>query len=364
MSNIYPLAVSFDAGADGAVSHAEKLHVNLIAKRTITVDGNLDDWKGVLPQSVFATSNQGPSLEEAAWLPFNKFSTTQKPGFATGYLAYDDKNFYFAAKIADNTPSPGTIRYEKRNDDDYFYPAVSYEYDPLKTLLKKDETWQESTREKGALFLPKSTTARSFTAWSSVSKAFAVDFDLTANSYQQVALYFVDWDSYKLGRRYVTLEVHDAATDKLLAKSSVSEYGSGTYVNLLLAGKVRLVLRTQSTFLSASLSGIFFDPATADKQPSGDGAAQFLGTDLTTGADWSAKYGHDGYLIVGADPALPLTPRSPFRRSSRRRITRGPRACGAIPIASGPTCRSAARPINSITWRSRSTSCRRTRKAT
>ena len=91
--------------ADGYSAHQENLHVNVIAKRTITIDGDLDDWKDVLPQPVYASGNQGPSLMESAWLPFNKFSNTQKPGFATGYLAYDDKNLYFAAKIADNTPS-------------------------------------------------------------------------------------------------------------------------------------------------------------------------------------------------------------------------------------------------------------------
>ena len=304
--NTYPLHFKFDAGADGWSTHEENLHVNLIAKRTIRVDGNLDDWKGVLPEPVHATGNQGPSLMEAAWLPFNKFSTTQKPGFATGYLAYDDKNFYFAAKIADNTPSPGTIRYATRNDDAYFYPPVAYEYDPLKTFLKKDETWSESLREKAALFLPNSTTERSFTAWSSVAKAFAVDLDLPVDTCKQVSFYFVDWDPYKTGRRYVTIEAQDRASGKPLAKTFVEQYGSGTYVRLLLSGKVRVIFRSQSGFLSASLSGIFFDPPQKDKAPSGDATAELAGNDLTTGAKWQGTYGQDGYEIVGAPAALPV----------------------------------------------------------
>jgi len=295
-SNTYALDFKFDAGADGSVAHQENLHANVIAKRTITIDGNLDDWKGVLPETVVASGNQGPSLMEAAWLPFNKFSTTQKPGVATGYLACDDKNFYFAAKIAMSGPSPATIRYAKRNDDDYFYPQKSYELDPLTTLLKKDETWQEPLREKAALFLPGSTTERSHTAWSSVSKAFAVDLDLPKTDPKQVAFYFVDWDDYKLGRRFVTIDVQDAATGKSILKTSVSEYGPGTYVKLNLSGKVRVVFRGQ-TFLPASLSGIFFDPATA-----GPGLA---GTDLKTGANWQGTYGHDGYNVIGAPPSYP-----------------------------------------------------------
>ena len=302
--NTYPLDFKFDAGADGIAEHHEKLHVNVIAKRTITIDGNLEDWKGVLPQVVYATGNQGPSLMEAAWLPFNKFTTSQKPGLASGYLAYDDKYLYFAAKIAEGAPSAGTIRYEKRNDDDYFYPPTAYEYDPIKTLLKKDETWQEPVREKAALFLPDSTTERSHTAWSSVAKAFAVDLDLPAGSYKQVAFYFADWDPYQLGRRWVTIEVQDAVTGKSLAKTEVKQYGPGTYVKLLLAGKVRVIFRGQS-FLAASLSGIFFDPSTSEKIPQGDNAAVLAGTDIKTAGKWQPAYGHDGYNVIGAPASYP-----------------------------------------------------------
>jgi hypothetical protein len=301
--NTYALDFKFDAGADGSVEHQEKLHVNQIAKRTITIDGNLDDWKGVLPETVYATGNQGPSQMEAAWLPFNKFSASQKPGVATGYLACDDKYFYFAAKIASSGPSPGTIRYAKRNDDDYFYPQTSYEYDPATTYLKKDETWQEPLREKAALFLPGSTE-RSYTAWSSVSKAFAVDLDLPVDSLKQVAFYFVDWDDYKLGRRYVTIDVQDAATGKSLLKTSASEYGPGEYVKLNLAGKVRVIFRGQ-TFLPASLSGIFFDSTSVDHVLMGEASASLAGTDIKTGANWQGTYGHDGYLVIGASPSYP-----------------------------------------------------------
>ncbi len=124
-SNTYPLAVTFDAGADGRARLTEDVHVNLIARRTITVDGNLDDWKGVLPQTVTAGS-AARSLTEVAWFPFKPFNPSVGAGFATGYLAYDDQNFYFAAKVADATPDAGTVRFAARNDDEYFYPATSH----------------------------------------------------------------------------------------------------------------------------------------------------------------------------------------------------------------------------------------------
>ena len=122
--NTYPLLATFEAGADGRAQLAEDIHVNQIARRTITVDGNLGDWKGIMPQTV----TSGPavrSLTEAAWFPFQSFDPKVGAGFATGYLAYDDDNFYFAAKVADATPDAGTVRFATRDDGEYFYPATS-----------------------------------------------------------------------------------------------------------------------------------------------------------------------------------------------------------------------------------------------
>ncbi len=126
-SNLYPLALRFDAGADGAAVHEETMRVNCIAKRTITVDGKLDDWQGVLPQEMHFNGQQTATLTEKAWLPFEKFDESAKQGLAIGYLAYDEKNFYFAAKIADTTPDPGMPRFATRDDEGYFYPQTSYE---------------------------------------------------------------------------------------------------------------------------------------------------------------------------------------------------------------------------------------------
>lgn len=123
-SNTYPLSVSFDGGTGGKLTHRENAHCNVIARRTITVDGKLDDWQGTLPQTVTAGA-ASRTLTEAAWFPFKTFDAGVGAGFATGYLAYDDRNFYFAAKVADSTPDPGMVRFATRDDDAYFYPDVS-----------------------------------------------------------------------------------------------------------------------------------------------------------------------------------------------------------------------------------------------
>ena len=136
-SNSYPLVADFDAGPDGRTVHREVIHVNFVAKRTIVVDGNLDDWKGILPQIVPGVEMKA-GLTEEAWLPFKNFARSTSEGLATIYLAYDDVNFYFAAKIADSTPDPGMVRFGSRDDDSYFYPDHATGLDGLKLDWPKD----------------------------------------------------------------------------------------------------------------------------------------------------------------------------------------------------------------------------------
>jgi len=304
-NNTYAMKMTFDAGADGVSPWEEDLHVNQIAHRTIKIDGDLSDWKGVLPQTIMPSSQTGPTLTEQAWLPYMKFDQNAAQGLSTGYLAYDDKYFYFAAKVSDSTPDGGTLRFAKEDDDQFFYPKVSYEYDPHETLLKKDTTWVQPIRTDGALFLPQSTTQRSFGEWLSVVGAFAVDLDLPAD-YKKVTFYSIDSDDNKNGRRRYWLEVQDRDSGKTLARQEVTDYGLGRYISFLVSGKVRVIFRAENGF-GATLSGIFFDPAGPQTPPSpGGNAAVLLGVDDKTGPTWQGNYGQDGYEIIGSavqDPA-------------------------------------------------------------
>ena len=115
--NNYKLSATFEGGPDGTVTHAELMHVNSIARRTVTIDGDLSDWQGVIPQ----TAAQPVKINESekAYLPFQNWDRQSGGGTATAWLAYDDRYFYFAARV----PSmDGLPRFETRNDDDYFYP--------------------------------------------------------------------------------------------------------------------------------------------------------------------------------------------------------------------------------------------------
>lgn len=138
--NSYALKATFDATADGKVTHNETLHANVIARVTPVIDGRLDDWKEALPQPVVLDGVVKPSTEELAWRPWEKFEARTAKGFAMGYVGYDEQFFYFACKIADKTADAGMHRMENSNDDEWFYPE---------TVTGKDGkkyTWPEGVR--------------------------------------------------------------------------------------------------------------------------------------------------------------------------------------------------------------------------
>jgi len=71
--------------------------------------------KPVLPQIVSESGQSAPTMAEACWWPMRRFDKSMKKGAATGYVAADDSYFYFATKVADDTPHPGLPRYENLN---------------------------------------------------------------------------------------------------------------------------------------------------------------------------------------------------------------------------------------------------------
>lgn len=147
--NLYPCKVRFDAGANSVAEHEEILRVNVIAWRSIRVDGDLKDWEGVLPQMMVGEGID-VSKTEQAYLPFKPFKPTQGENFAVVYFACDDEAFYLSAKIADTTPYEGNVRFETRDDDSYFYPKVCYEVKPdpnePSRFIRRELVWPEGVR--------------------------------------------------------------------------------------------------------------------------------------------------------------------------------------------------------------------------
>jgi hypothetical protein len=133
-ANNYKLLATFDAGQDGVRKHAELIHANVIARRSITTDGNLADWQGTLPQA--SAQTVGVNASEKAYLPFQNWDRQDGGGSVTAWLAADDHYFYLAAKVP---RMDGLIRYETRNDDEFFYPAKV-------TSEGKELTWPAGVR--------------------------------------------------------------------------------------------------------------------------------------------------------------------------------------------------------------------------
>jgi hypothetical protein len=147
--NLYPCTVHFDAQRDGTAEHRETLRVNVVARRRIAVDGDLQDWQGVLPQ-VLQGEGIAPSATEQAYLPFKPFAKDITEGSAMLYFACDERYFYLAAKVADSTPYEGNVRFETRDDDAYFYPKVCYEVvtDPNQPdrKMRRELVWPDGVR--------------------------------------------------------------------------------------------------------------------------------------------------------------------------------------------------------------------------
>lgn len=306
--NVYPLRVEFDAGNDGSVVREESIHVNVISNRAITVDGNLDDWTDVVPQTLGA-AGIGANLTEKAWLPFTKFDESVAQGLATGYLAYDAENFYFAARISDSTPDDGMVRFETRDDDQYFYPEVAFRYDESATTVKLDKVVSNPILNREFLELPRATggtgeggeNERSKTVWESLSTSFAVDVNLPKNEQRQVALYLLSGDP--LGRHNVSIEIINSDNGKVINRQVVNKFGDGKYAIYHLSGNLRIRV-SSNNWLKGVTSGIFFDAPKVTK--SVDGASgDFVGTDERTRGNWKGTYGADGYLIAGADEKIP-----------------------------------------------------------
>jgi len=297
-NNTYPLVVSVDAGMDGTAYHWEDMHVNVISKLTIQVDGKLDDWKDVIPQTVKSSGKGNINLTAAAWYPFKQFDTNAD-GFANGYLAYDDQYFYFAAKVADKTPHDGTYRFETRNDDEFFYPDTAYKLNDNNSQVKKDGARQVSSNDTWALQDPEGN-GRIMNYWESSdnTNSFGVDLNLPSDSLTQVAFYLPNIDTWR-----ARIKVNDLHTGEVLATQTCENLWNGVYEVFNLSGDVRVSIQSFGWWYTVKLAGVFFD--TAHDKADGKTSACFLREDFDRKGNWKGKYGNAGFDVFGKTSKLP-----------------------------------------------------------
>ena len=295
--NTYPLHVVFDAGKDGIARHWEDMHVNYIPRKSVTIDGNLDDWNGVLPQTVRGSDKASISLTEAAWYPFMNFET-ESDGFATAFMAYDDQYFYFAAKVADKTPDKGTYRFENRNDDNFFYPEISY-MQTMGAMHSVEVTDKADANNTGALQHPQNDSrVNNYWENTTTTQSIGIDLDLPPDTFFRTALYFPGID-----QQNIEIAVYDRETEKELLVHNIPTVWNGTYMVMNLSGKVRIRCSAQGWWYTVKLAGLFLDKGSVNI--TGKTAAVMGQKDFDTQGNWKQLYGSAGYYMAGLAPQLP-----------------------------------------------------------
>ncbi|MBN2452366.1 MAG: hypothetical protein JXR77_18410, partial [Lentisphaeria bacterium] len=302
--NTYPLALVFDAGPDGKAVHHEDMHVNRISRRTVTVDGDLADWQGTLPQPIRLTAQTGATLEEVAWFPYRKLPASLSSGFATAYMAHDDAFFYFAARIADETPDDGTVRFDNRDDNAYYYPPVSIEFDQGASLMATEAVADTADpADTGLLQHPTDEGKRVNGQWQyeMPSTAFGIDVSIPGGQPCQVAFFIPPWHSHGM-----TFEVYDRKTGRRLGRETAD--GARNYHGLYLKCNAEGDLRFRVSgpaWRRVSVAGIFLDPPVMDDRGRPVKTGKVLPIDYDTSGNWRGTYGRQGFHVIGTDPRLP-----------------------------------------------------------
>jgi hypothetical protein len=136
-TNAYPFAFRFNSDA-GNAEYKETLNATIIPKRTIQVDGNLDDWEDIPGVTVVAKA-QKAEVTELLRRPWLQIKDAEPQGnFAQFKLAWDERYLYVAALVNDPTPQDkGLAPMAGRNDDLYFHTKASDEQTPYKEFLAK-----------------------------------------------------------------------------------------------------------------------------------------------------------------------------------------------------------------------------------
>lgn len=135
-ANAYPVSFHFASDA-GSADYQETMNTAIVPKRTIKVDGNLDDWKDI-PGVMIAGTEQKVDVSEMLRRPWLDLKD-QKPNgnFAEFKLAWDEQFLYVSARVNDPTPQTDLPPIAGRDENSYFHSAADDSVAPFKQFLRK-----------------------------------------------------------------------------------------------------------------------------------------------------------------------------------------------------------------------------------
>ncbi len=166
--------------------------------------------------------------------------------------------------------------------------AVSYpayvRITPVNTWVT---TWASSTTNTLAL-QDAGDSGRQASYWSSWA---SIDVALMDGGAHDIGVYVLNWNNTP---RNETIQVTDGISGALLDTETVSTVvAEGIYFQWVVTGNVVITF----TGMSATVSGLFFDPPSA--------AASLVKQDATTQGNWIGSYGTEGYNAIGNASSYP-----------------------------------------------------------
>jgi hypothetical protein len=169
-----------------------------------------------------------------------------------------------AALVATDTTSLGNWQ-QKYGADGYSIPNVAQSlpsYASFSATQDLSWTWSANTTDPRALQLP-GGGAGPATTWYTPTNLF-FDLNITDANTHQVALYALDWD---MQGRSESISISDAASNTVLASTTVSNFSNGIYLLFNISGHVHVSV-TFSGGPNPVISGIFFGGSKTSPPPS------------------------------------------------------------------------------------------------
>jgi len=149
-TNAYAFDFNFISDA-GNAAYKETLNVAIAPKKTITVDGKLDEWKDVPAVAAIGNEEGIDPIEvlHKPWLTMVK----DHPRVTSGWLkmAWDDEYLYLCAQVNDQTPEKAPS-FAKRDENSYFHSKASDDKQPFKRFLETTKIGDKTLKELGKSF--------------------------------------------------------------------------------------------------------------------------------------------------------------------------------------------------------------------